>query len=89
MSPVYKSVGRIEVRGTNNPVAVIALSSLGSMSGILGTLPVVSGCKVSGTGGPNVFQGQPDVGMSDVRLYGAMVDDSVLRAAKSIYSETV
>jgi len=89
MPPVYKSVGHIEVRGTNNSVAVIALSPLGSMSGILQTLPVVSGCKVSGTGGPNVFQGRPDVGMSDVRLYGAMVDDSVLRAAKSIYSETV
>lgn len=89
MPLVYKSVGSIEVRGTNNHVAVIFLSPLGSMSGVLQALPVVSDREVSGTGGANVFQGQPDVGMSDVRLYSVTVDDSVLRAAKSIYSETV
>jgi hypothetical protein len=68
MHRVYKSVGNIGVRGTNNPVAVIVLSSLGSMSGILQVLLVVSGCKVSGTGGLNVFLVKPGVGMSDARL---------------------
>jgi hypothetical protein len=88
MPLVYKSVGSIDVRGINNPVVVIMLSSLGYVSDILRALPLVSGRKVSDVEDLTCFKEGRVSGclMSDSRMHWWMV---LFSAAKSIYSDRV
>jgi hypothetical protein len=88
MPLVYKSVGSIDARGTNNPAFVIVLSSLGCISAIVRALPVVSGRKVSDVEDLTCFkEGRvSECLMSDCRMQWWMV---LFSAAKSIYSDRV